>query len=216
MTKKSPDIFIFDLDGTLVDSVSVISQILNDMRSVFLLEPINECEYKPWISLGARELIVKSLGCPEDQIEVNLNEFRRRYQITTTPKSAIYPEVTETLNTLTSKGKTIALCSNKPEALCRKVIFEIGLTNFFKIIVGGDSVRKSKPDPEPLYYILQLLSGTSKSSIFVGDSIVDLQASRAASIPFIYYSNGYNDGIDVSKVEFKITKISDLLKIYFD
>jgi phosphoglycolate phosphatase len=216
MIKKSPEIFIFDLDGTLIDSVGVISQILNDMRSGFFLEPINKFEYKPWISLGARELIVKSLGCPEDQIEVNLNEFRRRYQLTRTPKAAIYPGVIETLSALASKGKTIALCSNKPEALCRKVIFEIGCANLFKIIVGGDSIKKTKPNPEPLYYILKLLSGSAKSSIFIGDSNIDLEASRAASIPFVFYSSGYDDGVNSSKAHYTIEKIPDLLKINFN
>lgn len=216
MIKKSPEIFIFDLDGTLIDSVSVISQILNDMRSGFSLEPINEFEFKPWISLGARELMVKSLGCPEDQIEVNLNEFRRRYHLTTTPNTAIYPGVLETLSALASKGKIIALCSNKPESLCRKVIFEIGCANLFKIIVGGDSLNKTKPNPEPLYYILKLLSGSAKSSIFIGDSSIDLEASRAASIPFVFYSGGYDDEVDSRQAHYIIEKIPDLLKIIFN
>jgi phosphoglycolate phosphatase len=215
MTRKCPDIYIFDLDGTLIDSAGVIAQILNDMRSAFFLEPISENKYKDWISLGVKELIIKALVCSESEIEKNLNEFRSRYQQLITPKSAIYPGVEETLNALTSKGKTIALCSNKPEFLCRKIINEIGLSNLFKIIVGGDSLKKSKPDPEPLSYILKILSSTPKSSIFIGDSNIDLKASNAASIPFVFYSNGYDDGVDISKANYMIENISDILKINF-
>jgi phosphoglycolate phosphatase len=215
MTVKSPEIFIFDLDGTLIDSVKVVSQILNDMRSRFCLEPINEFEYKKWISLGVRELMVKSLGCTEDQIEVNLNEFRCRYKSIKTPKSTIYPGVISTIETLASKGKLIALCSNKPETLCCKIIHEMGLADLFSIIVGGDSVKKPKPNPEPLYHILKSFSGTARSSVFIGDSTIDLKASKAASIPFVFFSKGYDDGLDKSLVDFSIETIPDLLKLNF-
>jgi phosphoglycolate phosphatase len=215
MHKNFPEVYIFDLDGTLIDSAIVIAEILNEIRSEKGMNPIDVFIYKYWVSLGARELILKSLEISEDHIENSLIDFRKRYQKIITPKSVIYPGVEDTIKNLISRKKLIAICSNKPESLCRKVLKDIELFDFFSVIVGGDSLKKSKPHPDPLIYILKKLSKPKQSAVFIGDSSIDIKASKAASIPFIFHLNGYNDGVKKKQANFLIENISDLLTLDF-
>ena len=87
---------------------------------------------------------------------------------------------------------------------------DTGLIDYFDIVVGGDTVSKSKPYPEPLEFALLNLGIAASSAVFVGDSTVDQNASIAANIPFIFFSKGYNDGVDVTNT---FTIINDLKRL---
>ena len=190
---------IFDLDGTLIDSAPLICDILNSMRKDRLMTSLPLTEYRKWISLGAIDLIRNTFH--EDLAESTklLTCFRRAYRTKVTTSDLLYSGVEYAIKKLQSNGIKLAICSNKPELLCKKTLFETGLLNCFEIIIGGDSIAKPKPNPEPLKHILDVLQVPADLSIFVGDSTTDQKTSIAAGIPFIFFSNGYDDGVDKLK-----------------
>lgn len=209
------DTVIFDLDGTLIDSAPAVAEVLNDMREQLALSPLMLDFYRKWISHGAAELIAASMGVDTANVETYVSEFRLRYRQIPTPTSCLYPGVLDTITFLSRQGIKLGICSNKPEYLCRKIIAETGLDEMVGVIVGGDTLSVSKPFREPVDYIIEKLESLHEFTVLVGDSKVDQRAALAANIPFIFFSEGYDDGVDPTKAMNVITRIPQLLDIHF-
>jgi phosphoglycolate phosphatase len=112
---------------------------------------------------------------------------------------SVYPGARELLEQLTDAGYPLAICSNKPQRLCHKLLDETGLIRFFRTIVGGDTLDKSKPDPTPLIYALSRLSGETDTALMIGDSAVDQRTADATGVRFAFFTGGYDDGVDRAK-----------------
>lgn len=205
---------LFDLDGTLIDTAPLIGEILNSMRIEEGMQALPIHNYRNWISLGASELVDRAMGQGNYDLSSALIEFRRRYREMNTPINSLFTGAAWVVNQLFSQGIKLAICSNKPESLCKKVLMDTSLIDYFDIVVGGDTVRKSKPYPEPLEFVLLNLGIAANSAVFVGDSTVDQDASIAANIPFIFFSEGYNDGVDVTKTLLIINDLKSLIDTF--
>ena len=216
MRTNFPDAFIFDLDGTLVDSAPIIGLVLNEMRLDLGLNPLALEFYRQWISRGAAELISNSLDVSLEEATPHIDIFREKYRQLPTPVSCVYFGVVDTITSLSLQGKKIGICSNKPQHLCQKIIKEIGLADFIPVIVGGDTLPTSKPCRDSIDFAIKELGGASSSAIFIGDSSIDQRAASAASIPFVFYSEGYDDGVNRLQVQYLIKRIPDLLDITFN
>jgi len=206
-----PDTFIFDLDGTIIDSAPVIALVLNDMRIELDLKPQMVDFYRALISQGVTYLITQSLEVAINDVKRFTEEFRQRYLKLPTTKNATYPDVLNTINHLFRTGKKLAICSNKPENLCRKIIIDLGLSDVFKVIVGGDTLPSCKPSRETLDYVVSQLGVSLSSSILIGDSTVDQQTAASAGIPFVFFSGGYDDGVNKSQASYVISNLIELL-----
>ena len=215
MRPNFPNAFIFDLDGTLVDSAPAVGLVLNEMRLELGLSPLAFEFYRTWISHGAADLISNSLDVSIEEVTPYIGMFRERYRKLKTPVSCVYIGVVDTIASLSVQGKKLGICSNKPEYLCQKIINEIGLSDFISVIVGGDTLPRSKPCRDPIDFVIRELGGSSSSAIFIGDSLIDQRASAAANVPFVFYTGGYDDGVDQAQVQFSITHIPQLLTIDF-
>ena len=213
MAFEAANTVIFDLDGTLIDSAPVVAEVLNDMRKQLGRNSLEPDFYRKWISRGAVELVAASMGVDVGNVGAYVSEFRLRYRHIPTPLSCLYPGVLDTVTFLSRQGIKLGICSNKPEYLCRKIIAETGLDEMLAVIVGGDTLPVSKPFREPVDYVIQQLGGLHESAVMVGDSTVDQHAAAAANIPFIFFSNGYDDGVDRTKALNMIARIPQLLDI---
>jgi phosphoglycolate phosphatase len=120
-------------------------------------------------------------------------EFRAEYAGVTTPPECVYEGIPETLDILTVGGALLAVCSNKPQQLCVKVLRDTGILRFFRAVVGGDAIAKPKPHPEHLFAAIAALGSSCADSIYIGDSSVDFLASQAAGVPFLLATYGYAD-----------------------
>ncbi|MGA8172182.1 MAG: HAD-IA family hydrolase [Methylocystis sp.] len=186
----------FDLDGTLIDSASLVGRILNSMRGEKGLFPLHLDRYRLWSSRGGAHLVGNALEMPPEDSGALVEEFRGRYYELPTPMDSVFPGAREMLDRLKDAGYLLAICSNKPQRLCHKVLGETGLTHFFGAIVGGDTLDRSKPNPAPLNHALAHLGGRPETALMVGDSVVDQQTAAAANVRFAFFTGGYDDGVN--------------------
>ena len=205
-----PKALLFDLDGTLLDSASIIATVLDSMRAEQGRDALQLATYKSWISLGAEQLVANALQLPATQVLDALAEFRRRYRLLPTPPASLFPGASATLAALHGAGWRLAVCSNKPEVLCRKALQELGLARYFGSVVGGDTAPFPKPHAAPLQHALAELQVAAPRALLVGDSTVDQQAAAAAGLPFIFFTGGYDDGVAAGTPRASIARLDQL------
>ncbi|MFH1553806.1 MAG: HAD-IA family hydrolase [Pseudomonadota bacterium] len=207
---------VFDLDGTLVDSAPSVASVLNEMRAEHGIAPAPDSRYRGWISLGAQTLVRNALDLQMSDCTVELSEFRRRLARHTVPSSSLYGGVLEVLDRLTRRGMALAICSNKPESLCVKLLEDTGIAGYFGAVIGGDTTSASKPSREPVLAALAGMGIAPDEAIFVGDSSVDQKGSAAAGVRFVFFAGGYDDGVrraDCFLTIHEILEVDDVTRI---
>lgn len=182
---------LFDLDGTLVDSASDIARALSSLRCARGGAPITASDVRPLVSLGAEVLLQRALGSFATNSVDDLAEFRNILGALSADLTTIYPGAVAALETLVKNGHILAIVTNKPEALSRTLLTQLGLADYFTAIIGGDTTANAKPHPKPLLKALEMTGTPPCRAIFVGDSPIDTQAARACAIPFILFEGGY-------------------------
>jgi phosphoglycolate phosphatase len=183
---------IFDLDGTLVDSQAICVEILNEMLadrgSVRTIHPATA---RPYLSMGGARMVAALLAEDCGDPEVEIVEFRRRYAERPTPVASLFPGVREGLHALAEAGLRLAICSNKPQHLCDKVLADLGLASLFEIVVGARAGYRAKPATDLLDLTLLHLRRPADDCVYVGDSEVDHAVAVAAEMPFRFMTYGY-------------------------
>ncbi len=183
---------VLDLDGTLVDSAAHCAAIANAMLADRSADRrVTDQEARRHISAGAETLIAALLGEALVGVEADLAEFRRRYAEVRTPAACLYPGVRDGLAALRSADVGLALCSNKPQALCEKVLSDLGLAEAFRAVVGARAGLPPKPDPAALRAAITEAGGDGVIRCHVGDSAFDHQVAARAGLPFILVTYGY-------------------------
>lgn len=184
------ELIIFDLDGTLVDSRRDIATSVNEVLSIMGRPNLpNETIYG-YIGDGVRCLLERSLGGVESKDVDRAHEMflpiYRRHLLDTTRS---YQGVQEALQTLES-GRTLAILSNKPTRESIAVLQGLNLYHFFSFVYGGESFPKRKPDPMGILALMRETGAARETTLMVGDSRVDYEAARNASISVCLVSYG--------------------------
>lgn len=202
-----PQTVLFDLDGTLVDSVPDLAAAIDQMLGALKRPPVGESKVRLWVGNGAAMLVRRALaGGTEDRLVAGLEEaevqramaiFFDAYQGCNGRHSRVYESVEPLLSLLANRGSRLGVVTNKPGRFTGPLLEQMGLAHHFGVMVSGDSLSTKKPDPAPLGYALEKLGGTAAGSLMVGDSVNDIQAARAAGMPVVAVSYGYNHGRDV-------------------
>lgn len=197
-------LWLFDLDGTLVDSAPDLHVALDHVLTRAGHRSVSETLVREWVGTGARQLIIQALAdqYPEAAPEqLDLDGLHARfldyYQSNIAVHSRPYPGVVETLTLLRDAGTPMAVVTNKYEGLSRQLLADLKLDHWFGAVVGGDTLSVKKPDPEPLFEACRQLGGDPRQALMLGDSITDVRAARAAGIPVVCVSYGYNHGQDI-------------------
>lgn len=184
---------VFDLDGTLIDSVPQIHAAANIVFSANGLPGISQETTREFVGNGLGVLVSRSMRHfglkPDPALHTELmagfiSIYEQAFDLTT-----LYPAVSTTLADLAQAGHQLAICTNKPLGATRAVLRHFGLDALFPVVIGGDSLPHRKPDPAPLWAALQALG--PRNALFIGDSEVDAETARAAEIPFVLFSGGY-------------------------
>ncbi len=157
---------IFDLDGTLIDSARLTAPILDQM-------------------LASRDVSGGADRASE------LEEFRSIHRTIAVPEDLPFAGVRETLGALDSAGVGMAICSNKPQFLCEKILGDLGLARHFRAIIGSAPDRPRKPAPDTAFLALAALGESKASTLYCGDSAIDVATARAAGLDAALVAWGY-------------------------
>lgn len=203
MTLRKPELVLFDLDGTLVDTAPDLAWSIDATLQQLGLPVCGEDKVRIWIGSGIEGVMKRALtndfdGQPDAGLfEKALSIFMEIYFDNICEHSRIYPGVNEALAYLQAGDYKIGCVTNKGGRFTNKLLKSIGLYDEFGIIVSGDTLPVKKPDPEPLLHAAAHFSVNADAALMVGDSITDVTAARAAGLQVLCVPYGYNMGRDV-------------------
>ena len=219
MTIQNKKLFIFDLDGTLVDTAPDFKNSINYMLNELNESEVSLEEIRNWVGYGARELIRRTVvdkNIPHDEkrIEEMLKIFLLHYTHNIDDDSVLFNNVRNVLEFLKDNGIKLAVCTNKMERLSNILLEKLNVLHMFDYLVGGDSLSKSKPDPFPLLNICEKLNTEISDSVMIGDSVTDLNAGKGAGMPVVLVSYGYTDNKDIyNEADLVINDFSQLKEL---
>jgi phosphoglycolate phosphatase len=197
---RLPKLVIFDLDGTLLDSVPDLTAAVDRMLALRGRPPAGIARVKDWVGNGSMVLVRRTLAGSIDHAGVDDAEAERAHQDflqAYTGEHRLthpYSGVTTLLDWLREQGVAMAVATNKPERFVAPLLEEKGLSCYFNWLVGGDTLPAQKPDPIALNWIMQQAGRKVEETLFVGDSRNDVLAARAAGMKVVAVSYGYNHG----------------------
>lgn len=186
---------VFDLDGTLIDSVPDIHACVNAVLRLHQIPALTLDQVRGFVGGGVDLLwqrVIATLGLPANAHHDLVASFMTRYH-DATALTRLYPNVTEALGTLADRGYPLGICTNKPMAPTRAVLDHFGIAHLFRTVIGGDTLPQRKPDPAPLLAAFAGLGADPRrpDGIYVGDSEFDAECARNAALPFLLFTRGY-------------------------
>ncbi len=195
---------LFDLDGTLLDTVADIALALNRVMVEYGCKPLPEDDVRRMIGRGSPILIERALIAQNRAMDgrtqaAMVERFFHHYgelEELNEDSAQPYAGVADSLHTLHEAGLRTAVVTNKQHRFACALLERLGLSGWIDVVVGGDTCARRKPDPQPLLFACESLHRPPTESMMVGDSVNDVHAARAAGIPVVCVSYGYNEGRD--------------------
>jgi len=187
-------LLVFDLDGTLVDSVPDLRAALNQMLRERGHRSLSSAQVKLMVGDGVLPLVARALaasGADPSEARAALPRFLEIYEANAAQLTRPYPGVPETLTALRRRGYRAAICTNKPQRATIAVLQGVGLLQLFDGIAGGDHFAVRKPDPGHLLGLISELGANPAASAMIGDNENDAAAARIAAVPFVLMRYGY-------------------------
>lgn len=187
-------LLLFDLDGTLVDSLPDLTNALNEVLREHGRAPLSPHEVKPMVGDGMPMLVARGFaarGADAAEAAQAQPRFVEIYEAHATDLSRPYPGVPETLAALRAQGYRTAVATNKPQHATAEVLRGMGLDGLFDGYAGGDRFAVRKPDPGHLLGLIAALGGDPKRAAMIGDSENDALSARAAKLPLFLLRYGY-------------------------
>ena len=196
--------YLFDLDGTLVDTAPDLSRALNHTLALAGLDGVDESLTRHWVGHGVRAMLEAAfdhLGVrvEDDELDHHQTVLVDHYAGHIADHSVPYPTVVETLDRLAERAP-LAVVTNKPTDLSNDLLAALDLARHFQIVVGRGSTDRFKPDPQPAHFACDHLGKSPEEALFVGDSETDVLCARAAGCGIVLYRYGYNHGKDPDRL----------------
>lgn len=216
MSMANIKLIIFDLDGTLTDSLADLTAATNRMLRHFQRPELVPEQVRKLVGEGARRLVERALpGAGEQEIEEALQLFLAYNEAHIADRTVLYPAAVATLALLQGQGRQLAVISNKNAALCRKLLVVLNVDRYFSAVLGADSTPFRKPSPEPLLQLMREFGVTAEETIMVGDSINDIAAGKGAGVLTVGCTFGYGDADEIAGADCRIDSLADILKCPF-
>lgn len=207
---QDPALVLFDLDGTLVDSVPDLAAAVDKML-IALDRPLAGLDQvRHWVGNGAPVLVQRALTSEQNPDPTDIDPvlfdqafdlFMSAYGRHASHSSTLYPGVLACLQGLHARGIKLGVVTNKPIQFTHPILDEFELSPFFSVVLGGDSLPQKKPAPEPLMHAMALMGVTAAETLMVGDSKNDIGAARAAGCAVVAVPYGYNHGESIEIYE---------------
>ncbi len=220
--QQFPQAVLFDLDGTLADSVPDLCTAVNSVLSELGYGSVSEDKVRCWVGDGARSLVKRALfeALVTEKNNENVNRSQSEWEVLSerlldsampiffnsydrccTNKTCLYEGVTSVLADLVDHGSQLACVTNKPGRFTDKLLRHLGIAPYFQLTVSGDSLKEKKPHPLPIYHAMQRLQVAADQCLMVGDSRNDILAAQAAGVKVLCLSYGYHQGEDLSLLQ---------------
>ncbi len=193
--------YLFDLDGTLIDSAPDIHRALNVTLRQFGMAEVDEASTRLWVGHGSRRLLQTAIDKEPDcaftePSQDMLDCFMSYYHAHIADHSQPYEGVREALSALNARGAKLAVVTNKYLNLSESVLQQLDLISQFATVVGHESSGAPKPAPDPALLACERLGISPSEALFVGDAPPDVGCARAAGCDVVVVSYGYNMGVD--------------------
>ena len=193
-------LLIFDLDGTLIDSVPDLAKAVNFTLNSLNIDTFSEDTIRKWVGNGAQTLVKRALSgdtiisnnINEDLFNKALNIFLDYYSNHLYDSTTLYKNVKGTLTTLKQNGYILTIVTNKPFDFIKPILEALNIEELFEYYIGADSLDIKKPSPKPLLHVCKKLNIDYSNTVMIGDSKNDILAAKSANMESIAVSYGYN------------------------
>ena len=213
-TLSSVRALIFDLDGTIIDSQRDLIRSVHAMLEEMGREQLHEDTISGYIGHGAPQLVARALGggATEGECQRALKFFLGYYEDHKMDSTCAYPGVPEALEHLAAFP--MAILTNKPVRVSMRILEELGLAKYFRVVYGGNSFETKKPDPLGARTILREFGAAPAETILIGDSEVDMQTARNAGTlaAAVNYGFGMHDRA-AHPADIYLDRLSDLVPL---
>ncbi|SNZ03489.1 phosphoglycolate phosphatase [Persephonella hydrogeniphila] len=206
--------FLFDLDGTLIDSSKDIAIAVNYALKKLGRNPLPEEKIIKHVGYGGKKLIEGILGTEDEElVEEGVKLFSEYYFSNPADYTVLYPYAYELLKKLKESGKKTGIVTNKYEDISRQIIKKLEIEEYIDILVGGDTTPRKKPEPEPVLFAVERLYSKPDISVMIGDSEADIKAGKSAGLKTVLVSYGFgNKEIAMKyKPDFVIESLKEIL-----
>jgi len=207
------ELCIFDLDGTIVDTRRDLTRAVNSVRAHYGLPEKDVDEITGYVGDGIVKLVERSLSDNSIDIDEAVSLFQEAYKAHLLDSTRPYPGIREVLTRL--DGCYRALLTNKPYQLTKSITDSLNFTDFFSLIVGGDTMERKKPHPDGVEYILQKSGASREKSVMIGDGKNDILVAHTAGISSVYVRYGFTDihDFDGYKPDYSVDSTLELLEV---
>jgi phosphoglycolate phosphatase len=215
-------LILFDLDGTLVDSVRDLAWCGNEMLRSLDMPARDPEAARTWVGNGVERFVKRVLtddmdAEPDEHLfNAGLETFNRLYAQHVSDRSVVYPGVIDALQRLSALDLHLACVTNKPEPFTSELIAAMALDSYFELVVAGDTTARKKPDPMPLHYAADHFGLEYGECLMVGDSSNDVAAARAAGFAIACVPYGYNHGVSIrdSNPDLVVDSLMELAEMF--
>lgn len=212
---KNRRLWIFDLDGTLVNSIGGIVRSVNVTREQYSLKALPSELIISFTGDGVEKLTLRSFNdapLPAPLAEIK-EKMTANYAADPLYNTFLYEGVFDTLKTLYERGDLLAVVSNKPQKVSEKILAGLGVMPFLCENIGGGGIFPLKPAPDAIYFLLEKYSVTKENAVMAGDNHTDINCAAASGIKSIFCKYGFGEKLDL-KADFEIGKFADLLHVF--
>ncbi len=207
-------LIVYDFDGTLVDTLFDIADSVNLTLADLSLSQLPRETIRKYVGKGVEHLMAQTLNDTDfTDIPRAVSLFKKHYSENLVNHTDFYPHGREILEHF--KNKKQAICSNKPEDFVHRILESLNGLHSFDAIIGGDSVKSKKPDPEGMNFILERLNVSADEAVLIGDSPVDIETGKRAGVYtcVVNYGLGFAEEIATAKPDCSIDCLSELKEI---
>ena len=212
---KKISLFVYDFDGTLVDTFADIANSVNLALAEMDIKPLSQETIRRNIGSGVINLMTRSLegsGCGD--VEMAVSFFQKHYNNHLLDQTKFYPNGKKIVEHFSEKKN--AILSNKPISFIKKILTELNFLSPFDSVLGGDSLSKRKPNPMGLQFLMKDLNCPAKEVLMIGDSAIDIETGKHAGVITCGVTYGLGDPISLynSKPNYLIDNLSNLKSLF--
>lgn len=207
---------VFDLDGTLVDTIEDIRGALNAALAAFSKAPVTRDEVMGMIGGGVDDMLYDAIGDAPIAFEDFKSRYRHYYRENIDKFTQPYAGISDLLKTLHGAGVKMAVLTNKQTEPANRLIHLFGFASYFQIVAGPDYYGVHKPDPAGLIQLVADLGAMPESTLFIGDSEPDVHVAVGAGLRCVAVGYGYREmsilaGLDPWRLVADVPTLHDLL-----